>query len=184
VAGGEVQLWPFVSRGKVVYGRGRCCLYPIRMNPRRSSRGVWATRTALRKYGGGRSRGRPSLSRVRTLSRCTDAIDSTTSAIACSSRCPRMPADRPDGIRSAPGKRDAAADLGTERPRRTLRRRGDRRRGASSALIGPPAILAKIPELPMPVLKHQLSHVERRPFAGREKLDREAADRPTEGPSD
>jgi hypothetical protein len=34
---------------------------------------------------------------------------------------------------------------------------------------------AEIPDLPMPVLKHQLSHAERRPFAGvQEKPDQEA----------
>jgi hypothetical protein len=40
----------------------------------------------------------------------------------------------------------------------------------------------EIPDLPMPVLKHQMSHVERRPFAGvQEKPDLEALEgRPTE----
>jgi hypothetical protein len=44
---------------------------------------------------------------------------------------------------------------------------------------------AEVPDLPMPVLKHQMSHVERRPFArDRHEPDRAASNRnnDTEGP--
>jgi hypothetical protein len=43
---------------------------------------------------------------------------------------------------------------------------------------------AEVPDLPMPVLKHQLSHVRRRAFAGDWPVSRESdREEPTEQPS-
>ena len=60
----EVQLWLLFNRGEAMYRRGGCGPAAVRMNPRRSSRGVGfgnANRAARKSVGGGRSRGRPSL---------------------------------------------------------------------------------------------------------------------------